>query len=186
MKSVFRKWVVLLSVTFMAVGLTAWSQPPEGGPRSRNSQEGPPAKGKQQGGPQSKFKVGTVIPPHVREELDLTPDQAKQIIDLEADVKQKLEKILTKEQLEMFGRPPFMGGPGGPGRGFEGRGPGGPGRGFEGRGPGGPGRGFEGRGPGGPPPGEGGDFPPPAKKKGGFQKKGGPQPKRPSPPPEDQ
>jgi hypothetical protein len=79
--------------------------------------------------------------------LDLTADQRKQLADLEAETKAKIEKILTPEQLEKMKQlpPPRMGGPGGrPGQ------PGGPG-----------GSGVEGRrgGPGGPggPPGQGGD-----------------------------
>lgn len=172
-----------MTVAMLAVGLTAWSQPPEDGPRGRGpgrpgGQGGPTQR--KQGMPQSKFKVGTVIPPHVREEMELTKDQEEKIKDLEAEVKSKLEKILKKDQLEMFGRLPMMGGPGGPGFG----GPGGPG----GRGPGGPGGpppgGFDGPPPGGRGRGPEGGPPPEARKKGGGQRKGA-QPKRPGPPPED-
>ena len=179
------KVAAFMTMAFMAVGLTAWSQPPEDGPRGRGpgrpgGQGGPggPAQRKQ-GMPQSKFKVGTVIPPHVREEMELTRDQEEKIKDLEAEVKTKIEKILKKDQLELFNRPAPFGGQGGRGPG----GPGGPeGRGQRGRGPGGPPPG----GFGGPPPGgrgPEGDFPPEAKKKGGQRK--GAQPKRPGPPPED-
>ncbi|MFM7316054.1 MAG: hypothetical protein ACKO85_11385 [Isosphaeraceae bacterium] len=179
------KILAFMTVAVLAVGVTAWSQPPEDAPRGGGRGRGPggpsgpggPAQRKQ-GMPQSKFKVGTVIPPFLREEMELTKDQQEKINDLEAEVKSKLEKILKKDQLEMFNRLP-MGGPGGPGFGGQGgRRPGGPG------GPGGPpGGGFDG-----PPPGGGrgpdGDFPPPAKKKGAGNQRKGAQPKRPGPPEE--
>ena len=178
-----KKWAALSAVAFLLVGMTAWSQPPEDGPRGPRGRGpgGPGGPGGQpsrkQAMPQSKFKVGTVIPPHVLEEMELSKEQEEKIKDLEAEVKTKLEKILKKDQLEMFGRPPAFGGMGGPG------GPGGPGG--RGRGPGGPGGpgGFDGPPPGGPGRGPEGDFPPAAKKKGAGQRKGA-QPKRPGPPEE--
>jgi len=63
------------------------------------------------------------------EQLNLTADQQKQVADLEAEVKAKIEKILTPEQLQQLKqmRPPGRpGGPGGSGPGGQG-GPGGPG-----------------------------------------------------------
>ena len=54
------------------------------------------------------------------EHLNLTEDQQKQIVALEAEVKAKLEKILTPEQLQQLkqmrppGRPGGPGGQGGP------------------------------------------------------------------------
>jgi Spy/CpxP family protein refolding chaperone len=67
-----------------------------------------------------------LLPPRAAEHLNLTADQQKQVADLEADVKAKLEKILTHDQMEQLKqmRPPMrQGGPrgGGPG----GHGPGG-------------------------------------------------------------
>ncbi len=160
------KWLALSLVASLAVTVTAWSQPPEGGPRGRGGPGRPPL-GKV-GGPMMKFQAGTVIPPHVREEMELTEEQSEKIEALQAEVKKKLEKILTEKQLDMFGRPPFMpgfGGPGGP--------PEGPGRGFEGRG----------RGPGGPP-----DFSkegPGPRRKGAPQRREGEQVRRPGPPEDD-
>ena len=71
--------------------LTAESQPPEGGKDKgqRGGQRGGPG-----GGP-GRFELGRVIPPFVKDQLNLTPDQEKQIADLEKDVKAKLSKILT-------------------------------------------------------------------------------------------
>jgi hypothetical protein len=73
------------------------------------------------------------------EHLNLTADQKKQLADLEAEVKAKVEKILTPEQLEKLKqmRPPMR-----PGGGM-GRGPGGP-PGFGPGGAAGPGPGAEG------------------------------------------
>lgn len=61
------------------------------------------------------------------EELNLTDDQHKQLAALEAEVRAKLEKILTPDQLEKLKqmRPPMrQGAPGmgGPGMGGQGRG----------------------------------------------------------------
>src|SRR5262245_3789817 len=70
--------------------------------------------GKGPGGP-PRFELGKVLPPHVREELDLTPAQEKQIDELEREVKKRLEKILTAAQqkkVETIGPPRGPGGPG--------------------------------------------------------------------------
>ncbi len=119
----------VLATTFvMSLTLTAWSQPPEGGP-PRGGRGGPQGKGQQgkgQPGGRGRFQLGSVIPPQMVEELELSPAQSKEIASIEKEVKAKLEKILTKDQLETLNRPP-MGGPGGPGGGFGQRGRGGPG-----------------------------------------------------------
>ena len=51
------------------------------------------------------------------DKLNLTDDQKKQLADLEADTKAKLEKILTADQLKAMqdARPPRRGGQGGQG-----------------------------------------------------------------------
>ena len=56
-----------------------------------------------------------VLPPRALQQLNLTADQQKQVADLEAEVKAKIEQILTPEQLEQLKqmRPPQR--PGGPG-----------------------------------------------------------------------
>jgi hypothetical protein len=66
------------------------------------------------GGPPPRFELGRLLPPHAIDELDLTPEQAKQLADLEKDVKARLQKILTAEQrkkLENLPPPPRPGGP---------------------------------------------------------------------------
>ena len=69
-----------------------------------------------------------LLPPRAAEQLNLTADQEKQIAALEKDTRAKLEKILTKEQLEQLKqmRPPMRRGNRGgmgPGGGPNGHGP---------------------------------------------------------------
>ena len=100
-----------------AIALTAQSQPP-----------GPP--GDKKGGKDKdppRYELGKVLPPFVREGLNLTREQEKQLAELEAEVKEKLNKILTDEQKKLIesmrpGPGGFPGGPDGP------KGPDGPGR----------------------------------------------------------
>ena len=49
-----------------------------------------------------------ILPPRAQEQLNLTVDQQKQVADLEAEVKTKMETILTPAQLEKLKqmRPP--------------------------------------------------------------------------------
>jgi Spy/CpxP family protein refolding chaperone len=85
-----------------------------------NGQNPPPQGGP--GGPGGGFHV---LPRGAKEKLKLTDDQQKQISDLEAEVKSKIEKILTPEQAEQLKqmRPPGRG-QGGPGGGQGGQGAG--------------------------------------------------------------
>jgi hypothetical protein len=107
----------LLAIAAAAVfALSAESQPPEGG---RDKDRGPPRGQRGERGGPFRFELGRVLPPFMKDELKLTPDQEKQIADLEKDVKERLTKILTadqRKQLENM-RPPRggFGGPGGPG-----------------------------------------------------------------------
>ncbi len=101
------------------------------------AQEGdPPREGQRpprpEGGPEDLAGPGErrgpqLMPPRVAEQLNLTSEQREQVAKLDADVKAKMEKILTPEQLQQFKqtRPPLrervptvpnsrMGGPGGP------------------------------------------------------------------------
>jgi hypothetical protein len=63
---------------------------------SLSAQPGGEDKGKGKKGPP--FELGKVLPPFIRDELDLTDDQQKQIAELEKLVRAKLLKILTEEQ----------------------------------------------------------------------------------------
>ncbi|MFM7111951.1 MAG: hypothetical protein ACKO26_12465 [Planctomycetota bacterium] len=96
---------LVVAAVFMVT--SASSQPP-GGKDGKDGKDG-------KGGP-PRFELGQLIPPPLRGELKLTPEQEKQLDDLKNEVKGKLAKILTPEQVkaaENF-RPRF-GGPGGPG-----------------------------------------------------------------------
>jgi Spy/CpxP family protein refolding chaperone len=134
------KMKVLLAALALSAStglLTAQDSPPSGdAPRPPGAEAGPH-------GPRGMFHI---LPPGAADRLNLSDDQKKQIADLEADVKTKMEKILTSDQLaqlkKMHPRPPrggggFGGGQGGGPDGGQG-GPGGPGGGPDG-GQGGPG-----------------------------------------------
>jgi hypothetical protein len=119
---------VLATGAFAAGAALVQSQPPPPGGRQGG------------GGPPGRPELGSVLPPFVREKLTLTADQQKAIAEMEKEVKARLQKILTADQLKQA-EEAMKQGPGGR--------QGGPGGGR----PGGPG------GPGGPPPGEGGNRP---------------------------
>ncbi len=95
--------MLALSVGMMFVSTEAASQPPAG-------KDG---KGGEKGHP-PRFELGQVFPPPLLEELNLTPAQTKELDAIKAELKAKLDKLLTAEQkttIENF-RP--RGGPGGP------------------------------------------------------------------------
>lgn len=100
----FRVLVAALA-TFVLLIATAAAQPP-------GRRGGPP-----RGGPPSmppRFELGKVLPPHVRNELQLTRPQEEAIRKLEAEVKERLAKILTAQQkrkIENLGPPGGFGGP---------------------------------------------------------------------------
>lgn len=104
----------LLNAALLAGALataTGYAQPPDrGGPGGR----GP--------GSPPRFEPGRILPPHVREQIELTKEQEKTLADLEKLVKEKMERILTDEQRKKIGQAAPPGGPPGGGRG-----PGGPG-----------------------------------------------------------
>lgn len=99
--------MAMMRVLSLGGGLTAavlaavMFQPP-GGDEKGPGRKGPPPKG---------FILGKLLPPHIYEGLELTAEQEKKLAALEAEVKGKLEKILTPEQralVEKLGkrRPP--------------------------------------------------------------------------------
>jgi hypothetical protein len=160
MKRVMMTVMVVAAIGWAAI-IVSNAQPPEKQPpQGKRGEQGKRGGDNEKGGPggpggmrggRGGFEVGRLIPPPLREQLDLNDEQKQQLDALEKDVKEKLNKLLTEDQRKqleaMRNRGP--GGPGGPG-GFGG--PGGPG--------GGPprGEGKEGRGEGkegqrrGPPP----------------------------------
>jgi hypothetical protein len=79
-----------MAVTALGLcALSAATQPPPGGP-----DKGPP--GGKKGPP--RYELGKVLPPFVREALDLTPEQQRQVEELEKDVRAQLQQILTPQQ----------------------------------------------------------------------------------------
>lgn len=91
--------------------------PPDGGPGGQGRGRGGPGG---RGGPPP--QPGQVLPGRVQDDLNLSEDQKKQIVELQKEVDAKLAKILTAEQMgqlrQMRGRGPGgRGGPGGQGGG---------------------------------------------------------------------
>ena len=83
----------------------AVSQPPEGKEGKGGGPEG-------KGGP-PRFELGQVLPPHLIDELNLTPEQQTELEKIQKDLKTKLDKLLTEDQkkaIQNF-RPRGPGGP---------------------------------------------------------------------------
>jgi hypothetical protein len=93
------------------------NNPPTDGARPPGREGGPGSDrvGPGGAGPRGGFHL---LPPRALEQLNLTADQQKQVTELETELKAKLEKILTAEQLQQLKqmRGPRPGGrDGGPG-----------------------------------------------------------------------
>jgi Spy/CpxP family protein refolding chaperone len=105
--------VLTLALSASTCLLTAQEgNPPPEGQRPPGAEGGPGGPGGlgERRGPQ-------LMPPRVAEQLNLTAEQKEQVAKLEAEVKAKMEKILTPEQLQQMKqiRPPMaQGGPGMP------------------------------------------------------------------------
>ena len=82
--------------------LTSLSQPPrerEQNPEKKGpppERKGPPPPFDKKGPPP--WRPGKIIPPHVRDFLDLSDDQEAKIDELEVEVRAKLLKIFTEDQ----------------------------------------------------------------------------------------
>ena len=78
--------------------------------------DGEKDKGPKKGPPEGKkgFVLGKLLPPQVRERLDLTEAQSDKLDALEKEVKAKLEKILTPDQQRIAQEPPEKKGDKGP------------------------------------------------------------------------
>jgi hypothetical protein len=108
--------VVLLA---LALGVSTCLLTAQDGTPPGDGQSPPPSQGGPGGLGGPRFHV---LPPGAKERLNLTADQLKQVAALEAEVKAKMEKILTADQLQQLAqmRPPRPfggpdGGQGGPG-----------------------------------------------------------------------
>ncbi len=97
--------ILALALSVSAGSLTAKDKTaaPQAGDRPP-----PPPEGGAQGGQQQHPGGPRLLPPGAAEALKLTAEQQKQINELEADIKAKLEKILTPEQMDQLKqiRPP--------------------------------------------------------------------------------
>ncbi len=78
---------------FAIISAAGWTQPPEG--KGKGSKDGG-GKGDKAG--PGRFERGRVLPPGMRERLDLSSEQKRLLDELEKDVKDRLTKILTEEQ----------------------------------------------------------------------------------------
>src|SRR3954447_3738847 len=84
--------VAMLGVGGLAIFLlTGMAEQPD---KEKGPKKGPPP------GEKKGWEPGKIIPPHIREGLELTEAQDKKIADLEKEVRAKLLKILTKDQIE--------------------------------------------------------------------------------------
>lgn len=122
-----------LLILTLAVGTSASVMiAQDGNPRPTGQPPAAPTGGPRTGRPGGPGGIH-VLPPFMRDQLELTSDQEKQLDELEGQVKGKLAGILKPEQLQQLNqfRPPQRnGGPGGdgePGRGPGNEGPAGPG-----------------------------------------------------------
>lgn len=113
--------IVLAGLLCSCGAACCWLAQPPGGPPPGEGrpQDGRPPQDGRRGAP-PRFELGRVLPPPLREQLELTEEQSRQLAELEKDVKAKLERILTPEQRKKLSRqgPPQGStgdnGPGGP------------------------------------------------------------------------
>ena len=71
--------------------------------QARAGDQRPPRAGQGGGGGEARGSAGfRLVPPRAQEQLNLTTDQQNQVADLEAEVKAKLDKILTTEQQQQL------------------------------------------------------------------------------------
>ena len=95
------KPILLTALTALAIAVSASSlRAQDQGSNAQTSSNacppnGPRGEGHRHGGPH-------LLPPHAAEKLNLTDDQKQQLRALEAEVKSKIESILTPAQLEQL------------------------------------------------------------------------------------
>jgi Spy/CpxP family protein refolding chaperone len=96
-----KKWLTTslgaLALLACMVAVAASQRPDDRGGKGPGK-KGPPPRG---------FELGKLLPPHIMEELELTPEQHRQLRELEKETRKKLQKILTPEQqkqIERLGR----------------------------------------------------------------------------------
>src|SRR3712207_1523392 len=107
---------VLALAAALIVAASTSAQPPGEGKKPDRPGDGGP------GGPPPGFKggfprPGQVLPGFLQGRLKLTPEQRKQVEELQKEVDDRLAKILTEEQKKTLQEAPKgFGPPGGPGR----------------------------------------------------------------------
>lgn len=90
------KTVTLAALTALTLAVPESLLLAQGAPSTGSSQ------GNQQGGPGHPHGGPHLLPPHAAETLDLTVEQKQQLKELEAEVKSKIESILTSAQMEQL------------------------------------------------------------------------------------
>ena len=95
-----RLWFGALALGVTILCVVAGTAQPPGKDRGPGDKKGPPP-----------FEPGRVLPPHIRDGLNLSDDQVKKLDALEAEVKERLLKILDADQKqklqELSRRRPF-------------------------------------------------------------------------------
>jgi hypothetical protein len=82
--------MTMFAAIAMLIASSAVSQPP--------GKKDDDAKGREKGPP--RFELGQIFPPPLLEELELTPEQEKELDAISKNLKQKLERMLTVEQMK--------------------------------------------------------------------------------------
>ncbi len=88
-----KTWLATVALGALALCAAAAAWPPpndDGGPRKKGAPPPPP--------PPPRFELGRVLPPHFRDELDLSEQQETQLDELEHEVRDRVLKLLTAEQ----------------------------------------------------------------------------------------
>jgi hypothetical protein len=88
--------IIAALVVFSLVAGILLSQPP-GGDGGKKKGKFP---GKEKGPP--RFELGRVLPPGLREQLGLTREQQKALDEIEKELREKLNKLLTEEQKKVI------------------------------------------------------------------------------------
>jgi hypothetical protein len=84
-----KTWLAALALGAALLCAASACTPPDDAPPPKKG--GPPP-------PPPRFELGRVLPPHFRDELDLTEVQEAELDELEQEVRQRVLKLLSPEQ----------------------------------------------------------------------------------------